>query len=48
MRTTLDFVVALTTGLLLGGAMIGGAFLALCAAFGTSCWWLWRKHRGRR
>lgn len=47
MKTTLEFVVALTTGILFSGAMIGGAILGACAVSAGSCWWLWRRF-GRR
>lgn len=47
MKTTLEFVVALTTGLLFSGAMIGAAILAIGAVCGGSFWLLWRRF-GRR
>lgn len=47
MKTTLEFVVALTTGLLMSGAMIGAVILAIGAVCGGSCWLLWRRF-GRR
>ncbi len=47
MKTTLEFVVALTTGILFSGAMIGAAMLGIGAVCGGSCYWLWRRF-GRR
>lgn len=47
MKTTLEFVVGLTTGILFSGALIGAMILGIGAAFGGSCWWLWRRY-GRR
>ena len=48
MKTTLEFVVALTTGILFSGAIIGVAILAVGAAFGGSCYWLWRRFGPRK
>ncbi|MEL0210006.1 MAG: hypothetical protein VW935_15805 [Novosphingobium sp.] len=47
MKSTLEFVVALTTGLLFSGVMIGGIMLGVGAVCGGSCYWLWRRF-GRR
>ncbi|MBA4355274.1 MAG: hypothetical protein C0409_11340, partial [Novosphingobium sp.] len=47
MKTTLEFVVALTTGILFSGAIIGAAILGVGAVCGGSCYWLWRRF-GRR
>ncbi|WP_298286841.1 hypothetical protein [Novosphingobium sp.] len=47
MKTTLEFVVALTTGLLFSGAMIGAAILGIGAVCGGTGWLLWRRF-GRR
>jgi hypothetical protein len=47
MKSTLEFVVALTTGLLFSGAVIGASVLGIGAVCGGSCYWLWRR-LGRR
>jgi hypothetical protein len=47
MKTTLEFVVALTTGLLFSGALIGALILGVGAVCGSSFWLLWRRF-GRR
>lgn len=47
MKTTLEFVVALTTGILFSGAVISAAILGACAFSAGSCYWLWRRF-GRR
>lgn len=47
MKSTLEFVVALTTGLLFSGVMIGAFMLGIGAVCGGSCYWLWRRF-GRR
>lgn len=47
MKTTLEFVVALTTGILFSGALIGAGILGVGALCGGSCYWLWRRF-GRR
>ncbi|MFM2371590.1 MAG: hypothetical protein RIS85_1312 [Pseudomonadota bacterium] len=48
MKTTLEFVVALTTGLLFSGAMIGGVILGACAVSAGSVYWIWRRFGKRR
>lgn len=47
MKTTLEFVVALTTGILFSGVIIGAGILGVGAVCGGSCYWLWRRF-GRR
>jgi len=48
MKTTLDIVVALATGLLLTGAGIGAGIVAASAVSVGGCCWLWRQYRKRR
>lgn len=48
MKSVLEFVVALTTGLLFSGALIGAILLGAGAVCGGSCWWLWKRFGKRK
>ncbi|WP_338466383.1 hypothetical protein RXV95_12560 [Novosphingobium sp. ZN18A2] len=40
----MDIILALTTGILFSGALVGAAMLGACAGVAGSCWWLWRRY----
>lgn len=47
-KTTLEIVIALTTSILLSGALVGLAILGVCALSAGGGYWLWRRIERKR
>ncbi|MEW4448323.1 hypothetical protein [Qipengyuania sp. JC766] len=47
MRETLEIVLAITTGILFSGALVGLVILSICAVSAGGFWWLWSRRTRR-